>query len=100
LPRRFWRERHHRPRLQVEAEHEHGAAARVADIHAPAGQILNDLVAHRDFQFTNVLGRVCARVPQAGKVLALVVAELPFAVGEVEEITRHRCCLLVKDRFA
>jgi hypothetical protein len=47
-----------------------------------------------------VLGRVRARVPQAGKVLALVVAELPFAVGEVEEITRHQCCLLVKDRFA
>ena len=42
-----------------------------ADVHAPAGQILNDLVAHRDFQFTNVLGRVRARVPQAGKVLPL-----------------------------
>jgi len=37
---------------------------------------------------------------QAGEILAGVVAELAFAVGEVEEITRHHDVPSVKGRSA
>jgi hypothetical protein len=36
-----------------------------------------------------MLGRVSARGAQAVEFVALVVAELTLAIGEVEEITRH-----------